>query len=280
MVGKQAQSKISNSPVLRFKAAKNKFVKHESEKVLPIKRSSSYKIKRGNGMVHKLTKQFDKGPALVPKDIVSTTAKSFSSSASVASGTSSKDERPLLRTPQILGYKPKTCPNILQASSQDSGGGRFLNRPSFGAMESSINAPPKSSASQLNEITVMAATGQTAVPIHSQDHDNVSERSFDDAIPEGEEEEQGEEEDEECSDEECDESTFIAASVATLRQEDRAATPNIVEDDESYAEEDSIEEVLDKIIDAQSFRINRPNVIEEEQDQEIQEKANRLLRQR
>ena len=284
MVGKDlAQSKISNSPVIRFKAAKNKFGKPESEKILPVKKASPrpYKIRRGNGLVGSLAQKFDKGPALVPKDIVSTTTRSFSSAASSASGASSgTTNRPLLRTPQILGYKPKTHPNIFQTSSCDSSGtaeeksvaSSIHKRTSLESrkeIESTCTATDpieKDIAVESNSSTVAFAPTSLAV------QEAVQEETFEEMRDE-EDEEYSDDEESLNSNESNEESTFIAASVATLRQEDRFTTPsNVVKDDESYADQDEIDMVLDNVSDSQSIR-SHPDVAEEDNGSVLEDEA-------
>jgi len=117
----KSAAQATDSPVLRFKAAKNKFVVNgKQEKAVPVKKKSPSisKKKIVTGRVHALASKFDNGgPPLEPRDVVSSGASLDGTSVSTAGSTSLPGDRPMLRTPQILGYKAKTCLNIHQKAS-------------------------------------------------------------------------------------------------------------------------------------------------------------------
>eukprot|EP00797_Seminavis_robusta_P026871 Sro498_g154910.2 (674) ;mRNA; r:16814-18835 len=107
VLDKKQLAQATNSPVLRFKAAKNRFV-NKQEKDVPVKRKSPRAYKRTGGTagrVHLLASKFDGGPALDPTSAIPSISRT---------GSGASNDRPMLRTPQIVGY---TTTHLTHSSS-------------------------------------------------------------------------------------------------------------------------------------------------------------------
>lgn len=223
LLDKKQLAKSTNSPVLRFKAAKNKFVgTHIHEKEVPVKKSPSFnKRKAGTGRVHLLASKFDNGGPPIEPVTLKSSSRDYSELGRplVTASAAQQGDKPMLRTPQIVGYAPKSYPNIYQ-------------RASVGSLSTS--------SSQYSKTAGLAVNTMPTRSMSTDDSEGAS--TYVDKIPE---EEYSDSESQHSGD---DDSTFVQ-SVATLRQDrpDRLGySPHVVEQDQRLSD------VLDEILNAES----------------------------
>ena len=257
MLSRKQLSQATNSPVIRFKAAKNKFVGKQEEKVVPVKKKSLSigKKKILPGRVHALASQFDKGGPLEPQFTSHIGATNSMDSACATSITAIPSERPMLRTPQIHGYTAKAYPNIFERASYDSNSthsrSNYFDKPMekiapAKSAENTVPAKPAVNNSFMMSATPLIANKKRVEEVSDDASDDSSQRSY-------------------GSHGSNDDSTFIQ-SVATLVQEGREVRytkPMLVENDAEDDADDRLDEVLDEILQSESAESSAPFRVDE-----------------
>ena len=258
MLSRKQLSQATNSPVLRFKAAKNKFVGKQEDKVVPVKKKSLSigKKKILPGRVHALASQFDKGGPLEPQSTSHIGATNSMDSACATSITAIPGERPMLRTPQIHGYTAKAYPNIFQRASYDSNSthsrSNYFDKPVENiapakATENTAPTKPAANSSFMMSATPLIANKKRVEEVSDDASDDSSQHSY-------------------GSHGSNDDSTFIQ-SVATLVQEGREVRytkPMLVENDAEDDADDRLDAVLDQILQSESAESSVPFEVEED----------------
>lgn len=121
MLNKKTTSQATNSPVHRFKAAKNKFIKKKTEKkVTPVKKAENFKKKVQGSFVNSRIAVFDNGVVVQPKGVVSMCySKSFSQRDSAGSHTTISTTSTGSSVPYIKGARSSSLLPIISREEKE-----------------------------------------------------------------------------------------------------------------------------------------------------------------